>query len=62
MDLARPGNHALRLIEDGSLMIGGSVSDFKGAKRRMVKLNQGTVSTRDQDRLEGSEGLPQSCF
>ena len=62
MDLARPGNHALQLIEDGSLMIGGSVSDFKAAKRSMVKLNQGTVSTRDQDRLEDSEGLPQSCF
>ncbi len=35
-------------------MVGGSFSDFMGVERySMVKLNQGTVSIRDQDRLEG---------
>jgi hypothetical protein len=41
-------------LEDGSLLVGGAFSDFMGVERySMVKLNQGTVSTRDQDRLKG---------
>ncbi len=53
-DVARPSIHALELLEDGSLLVGGAFSDFMGVERySMVKLNQGTVSTRDQDRLEG---------
>jgi hypothetical protein len=53
-DVARPSIHALELLEDGSLLVGGAYSDFMGVERySMVKLNQGTVGTRDQDRLEG---------
>jgi hypothetical protein len=53
-DVARPSIHALELLEDGSLLVGGSFSDFMGVERySMVKLNQGTVGTSDRDRLEG---------
>ncbi|MFT6996425.1 MAG: hypothetical protein ACJAQ4_000166 [Cryomorphaceae bacterium] len=53
-DVARPSIHALELLEDGSLLVGGAFSDFMGVERySMVKLNQGTVGTSDRDRLEG---------
>jgi hypothetical protein len=53
-DLDAPAVRALEHLVDGSLMVGGSFSDFMGVERySMVKLNQGTVSIRDQDRLEG---------
>ncbi|MFT6996604.1 MAG: hypothetical protein ACJAQ4_000345 [Cryomorphaceae bacterium] len=53
-NVSRPNAHALEILDDGSLMIGGAFSDFMGVERySMVKLNQGTVSTRDQNRLEG---------
>jgi len=36
-------------------MVGGSFSDFMGVERySMVKLNQGTVSTNDRDRLKNT--------
>jgi hypothetical protein len=48
-----PSVGAMEFLEDGSILFGGSFSDFMGVERySMVKLNQGTVSTRDQDRLE----------
>jgi hypothetical protein len=48
----RPGIIALEQLPDGSLMLGGGFSEFMGVERyHLVKLNQGTVGTRDQDRL-----------
>jgi hypothetical protein len=42
----------MEILEDGSLMLGGAFSDFMGVERySMVKLNQGTVGTSDQNRL-----------
>lgn len=50
----RPGIIALEQLPDGSLMLGGGFSEFMGVERyHLVKLNQGTVGTRDQDRLQG---------
>jgi len=50
-DYDAPAIRALEQLPDGSLMVGGSFSDFMGVERySMVKLNQGTVSTRDQNR------------
>jgi hypothetical protein len=52
-DYDAPSIRALEYLSDGSLMVGGSFSDFMGAERySMVKLIQGTVSTSDQDRLK----------
>jgi len=52
-DYDAPSIRALEYLPDGSLMVGGSFSDFMGVERySMVKLNQGTVGTNDQDRLE----------
>jgi hypothetical protein len=49
-----PGIIAIEQQLDGSLILGGGFSEFMGVERyHLVKLNQGTVSTRDQDRLEG---------
>ena len=49
-----PSVRAMEILEDGSILFGGSFSDFMGVERySMVKLNQGTVSTSDQDREEG---------
>jgi hypothetical protein len=49
-----PSVKAMEMLPDGSLMVGGSFSDFMGVERySMVKLNQGTVGTSDRDRLEG---------
>ncbi|MFT6996656.1 MAG: hypothetical protein ACJAQ4_000397 [Cryomorphaceae bacterium] len=47
-----PSVKAMEILEDGSLMLGGAFSDFMGVERySMVKLNQGTVGTSDQNRL-----------
>ena len=49
-----PSVRAMEILEDGSILFGGSFSDFMGVERySMVKLNQGTVGTRDESRLEG---------
>jgi hypothetical protein len=53
-DFSRPDAYAMELLPDGTLMVGGAFSDFMGVERySMVKLNQGTVSTSDQDGQEG---------
>jgi hypothetical protein len=42
-------------VEDGSLLIGGAFSNFMGVEKYgVVKLNQGTVSTEDRARPDGS--------
>jgi hypothetical protein len=52
-DYDAPVIRALEHLPDGSLMVGGSFSDFMGVERySMVKLIQGAVSTRDLDRME----------
>jgi len=52
-NVSRPNAHALEILDDGSIMVGGAFSDFMGVERySMVKLNQGTVSTSDQASLE----------
>jgi hypothetical protein len=44
----------MEILDDGSILFGGSFSDFMGVERySMVKLNQGTVSTQERDGLEG---------
>jgi hypothetical protein len=49
-----PAVYAGEILSDGSILFGGSFSDFMGVERySMVKLNQGTVGTRDQDGLKG---------
>jgi hypothetical protein len=54
LEIDGPAVYAGEILEDGSILFGGSFSDFMGVERySMVKLNQGTVSIRDQDRLEG---------
>jgi hypothetical protein len=43
-----PSVRGLEFLPDGSLMVGGSFSDFMGAERyNIVRLIQGTVSTED---------------
>jgi len=47
-----PAIIAIEQLPDGSLMLGGGFSEFMGVERyHLVKLNQGTVGTQDQDRL-----------
>jgi len=48
-----PAIIAIEQLPDGSLMLGGGFSEFMGVERyHLVKLNQGTVGTRDQSRLK----------
>jgi len=54
----RPRVSECVFLEDGGLLIGGAFSNFMGSEKySIVKLNQGTVSTLDQDRLEGKMKL-----
>ncbi len=52
-DIDAPAVYAGEILEDGSILFGGSFSDFMGEERySMVKLNQGILSTSDQERAE----------
>ncbi len=54
LEIDGPAVYAGKILEDGSILFGGSFSDFMGVERySMVKLNQGTVGTSDRERLEG---------
>ncbi len=54
-DLDAPAIRALEYLSDGSLMVGGSFSDFMGEEHySMVKLNQGILSTADRENGEPS--------
>ncbi|MCH2215800.1 MAG: T9SS type A sorting domain-containing protein, partial [Flavobacteriales bacterium] len=50
-----PGVLAIEQLPDGSLMLGGGFSEFMGVERyHLVKLNPGTLSTDDHQRLENA--------